>query len=159
MDTLELHKVLVPKEDHRRLLRAMYSEDAPLLSTFHQNAGQGLDACVDTTLSQISEGSKFYKVEMPDGTLLGYFVVALPVEGTDVMEGFFIRVQFRQQIYKDAFINLINSTFDNDFFTSTGANNYRAINFLLKYNFQLYNSNFEFNNKSLVILKASNTKN
>ncbi len=157
MEPLTLHKVLVPPEDHWRLLRMMYAEDMALLQTFHQNAGQGLDACVNTTLEAITPGSKFFKVEMPDGTLVGYFVVAEPVEGTDIMEGFFIRVQFRKQIYKDAFIALINETFSNNFFTSTGANNYRAIKFLLKYNFKIANPNFELNGKSLVILEATNS--
>lgn len=156
MDPLTLHKVLIPSEDRYRLLRAMYAEDLPLLQTYHQNAGQGLDACVQATLDQTSPDSKFYKVEMPDGTLMGYFVVAMPLEGADVMEGFFIRPTFRKQIYQDAFINLINETFNNDFFTSTGATNYRAIKFLLKYNYQIFNPNFELNGKNLVILKATN---
>jgi hypothetical protein len=153
---LELHKVLVPREDHRLLLRAMYSEDLPLLQYFHQNAGQGLDSCVNETFNQITPNSKFFKIEMPDGTLVGYFVVAEPQEGTDVMEGFFLRKDFRTQEIKDAFIALINSTFSNNFFTSTGANNYRAIQFLLKYNFQIVNPSFDFNNKSFVILEATN---
>ena len=157
MDPLTLHKILVPPEDHWRLLRSMYAEDMALIQTFHQNAGQGLDACVDTTFAAITPGSKFFKVEMPDGTLVGYFVVAEPVEGTDVMEGFFIRVQFRKKIYQDAFMNLINETFANNFFTSTGANNYRAIKFLLKYNFQIFNPNFVLDGKNLVILEATNS--
>lgn len=156
MEPLTLHKVLVPKEDHYRLLRAMYAEDLKLIQTYHQNAGQGLDACVQATLDQTGGDSQFFKVEMPDGTLMGYFVVAAPVEDTEVMEGFFIRPTFRQPIYKDAFIALINETFANDFFTSTGANNYRAIKFLLKYNYQIFNPDFELNGKNLVILKASN---
>lgn len=156
MIPLTLHKILIPREDHRLLLRAMYAEDLPLLQTFHQNAGQGLDSCVNETFNQITEGSKFYKIEMPDGTLAGYFVVAEPLEGQEVMEGFFLRVNFRTQEIKDAFIELINETFLNNFFTSTGTNNYRAIKFLLKYNFQIVNPNFDFNGKSFVILEATN---
>lgn len=158
MEPLELHKVLVAKEDYYRLLRAMYAEDLALLQTFHQNAGLGLDSCVSETLAQTSPDSNFYKVEMPDGTLVGYFVAAKPVENQDVMEGFFIRKQFRQKIYQDAFMELINETFANDFFTSTGSNNYRAIKFLLKYNYQIANPSFDFNGKNIVILKATNTK-
>lgn len=157
MEPLTLHKVLVPPEDHWRLLRIMYAEDLALLQTFHQNAGQGLDACVKTTFEAITPGSKFFKVEMPDGTLVGYFVVAEPVEGSDVMEGFFIRVQFRAKIYQDAFMQLINETFANNFFTSTGANNYRAIKFLLKYNFEIFNPNFVLDGKNLVILEGINS--
>ena len=157
MAEINLHKVLVLKPEYRNLLRAMYSEDPLLISSYHQNAGQGLDACVSETLNQISADSKFYKIELEDGTLFGYFVIAAPIEDTKIMEGFFIRKNYRSKPYQDAFIDLINSTFANDFYTSTGANNYRAISFLLKYNFQIENPNFEINGKSFVILKASNS--
>lgn len=156
MAAIELHKVLVT--DYAALLRAMYAEDLPLLEKFHQNAGQGLDACVASTLSQISPDSKFYKIEMPDGTLVGYFVVAEPQEGIDYMEGFFLRMDYRTPEIKQGFIDLINSTFSNNFFTSTGANNYRAISFLLKNNFRISNPNFvALNGKSFVVLEASNS--
>lgn len=148
MDPLTLHKVLIPPEDHYRLLRAMYAEDLPLLQTYHQNAGQGLDACIQATLEQTSAASKFYKVEMPDGTLMGYFAVA-----TETLEGFFIRVTFRQKIYQDAFINLISETFANSFFMSTSGNNYNAIKELIKYNYEIPTIPFDFNRKNLVLLR------
>lgn len=153
---LELHKILVDGSDWFRMLRAFYAEDMDLLTTFHQNAGEGLDACVATTLANISDGSSFYKVEMPDGTLVGYFVVATGLKDADVMEGFFIRPDWRTTEVKTAFVNLLNETFANDFYTSTGANNYRAIKFLLKYNFNIINPDYVENNKSFVILKATN---
>lgn len=151
MEPLQLHKVLVAKEDYYRLLRAMYAEDQPLLLTFNKNVGLGLDACVSETLTQTSIDSRFYKVEMPDGTLVGYFTL----DGLSLVEIAFIRVPFRGTIYQDAFIELVNNILANSFFTSTGVNNYQSISDQLKPTIEIINPLFDFNGKSLLFLKAS----
>jgi hypothetical protein len=153
-----LHKVLT--SDRNLIVKATYAEDIPLITKFHKSAGLGLEACVKDTLDSIQSNSLFYKVELENGPLVGWFAVAPDQTDEDgnpikVMEGFYIRINCRTPEIKSAFMDLINETFSNDFYTSTGSHNYKAISFLLKNNFQIVNPSFDYNGKNLVILKTS----
>jgi len=102
MQQIQLHKVLVDKKDYNRYLRAMYSEDTKLLSRFSDNLASGLDLCVKDTLNKITYNFKMYKVEMPDGTLAGFFIDGVPLIK-------YLRVVFRLDVIETALTKLIIS--------------------------------------------------
>ena len=147
----QLRKVL--SKDRETLVRSAYAEDLDLLNKYHQSAGQGLDVCVADTLDAIQPTTRFFKIENEFGAYVGFFGFALPIEDQWVLEGFHLRNQFRTPEYKKAFWDLISDTFNNEFYTSTGANNTRAINHLLNNDFTIINT-IDYRGKNFVILKS-----
>lgn len=119
MAQLLLHKVLV--QEYKVFLRGMYAEDRDLLKTFDGNIAVGLDKCVDAALLKFDADTDFYKIELQDGTLVGYMgVVVEPVPGIST---YYIRKKFRFDLYNDAFSDLMADTIIKYFTSSTGDNN------------------------------------
>lgn len=136
------------------VVRAIYAEETPeFLNQYHQQAGNGLDACVDTTVNNIGD-SRFFKIENEHGALVGFFAVD-HINQTDVMPSFHVRKIFRSAEYLQLFWQLISDTFNNDFFTSVGVANYPALAHLLKNDFVVVN-NLQYDGKDFVILKKYN---
>lgn len=121
MPDIILHKVLV--DEYTALMYAMYADDRDLLSTFGQNAGQALDLCVSSKIAAIPTGSKFYKIEMPDGTLIGYFTLSI-VSSFLTSGMLYLRRQFRTDIFNKLVNDLISSSINNKYVTSIGASNF-----------------------------------
>jgi hypothetical protein len=116
-----LHKVLV--DEYRALLYGMYSDDIPLLSTFGVNVGKALDLCVESKIKNIQPGSVFYKIEMPDGTLMGYFTM-LENQGTLTASDPYLRKQFQTGEFDKLVADLIQSSIQNNYNRSIGAANF-----------------------------------
>lgn len=147
--TLILHKTLIAPQDYNRFLKAVYAEDAALLLTLDANAAKALDICVDATSQLIDQTGKLFRVEMPDGTWLGFIITK-----SNIIQGYYIRTTFRTKTYTDALADLITSIISNNFFNSTGADNYQNITEQLNNNSPIPNLSFDFNGKNLVLLKA-----
>lgn len=144
----DLSKVRVG--DFAPIVRAIYAEETDaFLNQYHQQAGNGLDACVNTTVANIGE-SRFFKVENEFGALVGFFTTAY-VNENYVMPSFHVRATFRTPEYLAAFWGLVRDTFDNNFLTSVGVQNYKALNHLLKNSFEIVND-FVYEGKDFVIL-------
>lgn len=145
---LILHKTLIAPQDYNRFLKAMYAEDAALLITLDANAAKALDICVDATSQLIQPTGDLFKVEMPDGTLMGFIIT-----NQNIIQGYYIRTTFRSQLYTDAFADLITSIISNNFFNSTGADNYQNISEQLNNNSPTPKLTFDFNGKNIVLLR------
>jgi hypothetical protein len=136
------------------VVRAIYAEETPaFLNQYHQSAGQGLDVCVTTTVTNIGT-SRFFKIENQSGALVGFFT-ADTIDGKQVMPSFHIRATFRTPEYLAAFWDLVRDTFDNDFYTSVSAANFPALSHLVKNDFKVVN-NLEYNGTNWVVLRTSN---
>lgn len=136
------------------IVRAIYAEETPeFLGQYHQQAGNGLDACVQTTVDNIGN-SLFFKVENDAGALVGFFT-SDSLNGQDVMPSFHVRKIFRSTEYLQSYWKLIRDTFNNSFFTSVGVANYPALQHLLKNDFEVVNQ-LQSDGKDFVILKTYN---
>ena len=146
---IALRKIRV--NDYAPIVRAIYAEETPeFLNQYHQQAGNGLDACVDNTVTTIST-SRFFKVEDESGALVGLFATE-NINGTDVMPSFHVRKIYRTSEYLQAFWQLVTETFNNSFLTSVGAINYPALTHLLKNDFEVVNQ-LQYDGKNWMILK------
>lgn len=133
-------------------MRAIYAEETPeFINEFHEEGANGFDACVKGTVDNIGT-SKFFKVETEDGVLLGFFTTD-HIDGIDIMPSFHVRRIFRVPEYLQVFWNLIRDTFNNDFFTSVGTANYKALQHLLKNDFEVVN-HLEYKGKDFAVLKT-----
>jgi hypothetical protein len=151
MDTPMITFRKVRVNDFAPVVRAVYAEEsADFIDKYHHEAPNGLDACIAVTVANIG-ASRFFKVESTDGVLVGFFVTD-KIDGKDVMPSFHVRKIFRSVEYLQEFWKLITDTFNNDFFTSVGVENYPALQHLLKNDFQVVN-NLEFEGKQFLILK------
>lgn len=148
---IQLNKIRV--SDCASIVRAIYAEETnAFLNQYHQEAGNGLDICVATTVANIGS-SRFFRVENEHGALVGFFVTDNK-NGTDVMPSFHVRATYRTSEYLKAFWQLVTDTFNNDFYTSVGVNNYAALQHLIKNDFIVLNK-LETNGTNFIILKKS----
>lgn len=141
--------------DVAAIVRAIYAEETfEFLNYLHQEGGNGLDACVNTTVKNIGK-SLFYRVENESGALVGFFT-ADNIEGKEVMPSFHVRQIYRSSTYLGAFWDLITDTFANSFYTSVGSVNYKAYDHLILNGFEVVN-NLEYNGKNFIILLKPNS--
>lgn len=149
---VKLRKIRV--NDFEPVVRAIYAEETPaFLNQYHQSAGNGLDACVATTVLHIGN-ARFFRIENEYGSLVGFFT-SQRINDTDIMPGFHVRNgPFRTAEYLEAFWALVTETFNNDFYTSVGAANFPALSHLVRNDFTVVN-NLEYDGKDFVILRKS----
>lgn len=151
---ITLRKVRV--DDIEPIVRAIYAEETEaFLNQYHQQGGNGLDACVFKTVENIGI-DRFFKIENEHCALVGFFTTGSE-NGIDAMASFHVRQIFRSSEYLQAFWNLIQETFNNTFFTSVGAANMPALAHLLKNDFTIVNKQ-EYEGKNFLILKSPITK-
>lgn len=151
MDKIVLNKIWT--KNYEPVVRAIYGDDIEFLNKYHQSAGQGLDIAVADTMANITKTSRFFKVETTLGALVGFFVMADPIDDKLVLEGFHIVKVFRTPKYLEAYWELVRQSFDSDFYTSVSENNIKAAAHLLKNSFQIVGPT-EYNGKKFVIFKT-----
>lgn len=147
---IQLHNVLTNQWDE--LIRANYSEDLPLLTSFNQNAAQGLDLAVSDSLVAIGDNPIVFKIEMPDGTLMGWFAITPPTS----LNAWYIRKQCRTLELITAFNSLIQQTFQYSLFYSTGVNNIDSSVLTQENILQVQIPMLAYAGKNIVILENSN---
>lgn len=147
---IQLHKVLTNQWDE--LIRANYSEDLPLLAMYNQNAAQGLDLAVADALATIGDNPSVFKIEMPDGAMMGWFAITPPQQ----LNAWYIRKQCRTDELLSAFNSLIQQTFQYSLFYSTGVNNIDSSVLNEQNILQIQIPTLVYTGKNYVILKNSN---
>lgn len=147
---IQLLKVLTNQWDE--LIRANYSEDLQLLTSFNQNAAQGLDLAVTDVLNAIGSTSSVYKIEMPDGAMMGWFAVTPPTS----LIAWYIRKQCRTPDLIAAFNSLVQQTFQYSLFFSTGVNNIDSSVLTEENILQVQIPALAYAGKNIVILENSN---
>ncbi len=144
-----LSKILV--QDYETLIRAAFAEDIAYLNMFSSNHAIGLDLATNDMMSAINEGDLFFRIENYAGAYVGFFT--FPVLFSTM--SFHIRKgPFRTAEYFTAFWQLVNETFNNNLFTSIGANNLTKIPGILTSTFTIKN-NLEYHGKKFILLKQS----
>lgn len=146
----QLHKVLTNQWDE--LIRANYSEDLPLLTTFDQNAARGLDLAVGDALYVLGDNPIVFKIEMPDGAMMGWFAITPPQQ----LNAWYIRKQCRADELLAAFNLLIQQTFQYSLFYSTGVNNIDSSVLTEQNILQIQIPALAYTGRNYVILKNSN---
>lgn len=148
---VNLHKIRV--NDIEPIVRAVYAEETNEFLFKLHHEGNGLDACVAKTVENVSD-SRFFRIENEFGALVGFFSVADDGNGNQFMPTFHVRPgPFRTPEYLAAFWQLVKTTFNNQLYTSVGVDNYKALNHLLKNDFEVVN-NIEYEGKDFKILRS-----
>jgi hypothetical protein len=148
---MQLHKVLT--KDKATLIRAMYSEDLTFLKTLNNNAALALDIAVSNALASFATDTNFYKLEMPDGALMGWFAIT-PVTG--VLNAWYIRKQCRTKDLLADFNTLVQQVFAYGHFNSTGVNNIDPDILTTQDAQQVATPKLDYSGKNVLILAASN---
>jgi hypothetical protein len=148
---MQLLKVL--SSDKAILIRAMYAEDQALLSSFDTNAALALDLAVAAALALFYSDTRFYKIELSDGTLMGWMAIS-PEE--NALNAWYIRLQCRTPSLLADFNTLVQQTFSYGLFNSTGVNNIDPLLLNLQTLQQITVTPLDYTGKNMLILRASN---
>lgn len=148
---MQLHKVLT--KDKAVLIRSMYSEDLKFLATLNKNAALALDMAVANALGLFFEDTNFYKLEISDGALMGWFAIT---PSLSILNGWYIRQQCRTKDLMADFNTLIQQVFTYGHFNSTGVNNISPEVLAQQATQQIIAPMLDYYGKNIVILKTSN---
>lgn len=120
----------IETKDIRPILEECFALDEPFINQWHIAAGNGLKACIDQTVSDLSSADatfRFYKVE-DNERLVGFF----GIEGINYLTTIFINPEHRTKDKVLNVWNLIRSHFPKEFYTAVYGKNTPAINFYSK---------------------------
>lgn len=147
-----------PVESYESLVREAYGSDEDFLRYFHEEAGSGLDRCVERTLHDFSKaaGFKFYEVRNDKGEFVAYFGEA--GDGTSdnrYLCGFFVMPKFRKFIIENKIWRVIHDHFCGEFYCGIAQHNYKAVNFLFMGG-GVIEQNMEYNSEAWYLFKFKN---
>lgn len=148
---IQLRKVF--SNDWGSVIRACFAEDAQLLATFNNNAALGLDAAVlDAVSTVLKTDAHVYRIEMPQGALMGWFALTRPKS----LNAWYIRKQCRNPELLAAFNTLIQQTFQYNHFNSTGVYNIDPAVLAEQEMLQIAIPALDYTGKNFVILETAN---
>lgn len=113
----------------RDLLKEFYSTDQAFLDSYHEEAGKGLEACVDRSWSDFEKAKAEFQLFYHKNQLVGFFGKERSLIG-HALSGFFILPEFRNKEVLSAFWNTIMSNFPDFFWVGMGDNNTPAHKFI-----------------------------
>lgn len=118
-------------KEHREFLRNLFASDQDLLDKYHIVSGQGLDACVDRTISDLEKAKNFsfHKITV-DNKEVGFF--GKESFGQDWLTGFFLVPEYRGSKGVEIFKDRVFAEFSPFFMCGLYTKNTRAINFIKK---------------------------
>ena len=130
---------IVPIENYKEMIAEAWSSDQPLYEKYHYCAGEGLDRCIEDTISRLSmcKDLEFFKVTL-GGADFGFFATEYFRFGS-FLTTFFIFPEYRSKENGKKFISLIRKYCGTDkcLFTAIFDNNDRAANFLERNGFDI----------------------
>lgn len=144
---LTLRKTLT--QNFEPIIRSVFAEDNDFLLTYNSNIPTGLNLAAEDYMGAIKPGDLFFKIENQYSALVGFFTFGLPM---NTMSFYIRKMPYRSAGYIEAFWQLVNETFNNQFFTSLGSGNLTSIPEILVNTFEIINAG-EYHAKNFVLLK------
>ncbi len=120
-------------KDYREILTECFSADDELVNIHHLKAGEGLDACVDSTIETLATYKdldfKFNSIHTEEGDLFGFVGVEITKDHGPHLITFFIMPRFRNKHYIKTFWIIVQELIGPEFFSGLYSKNTKAHNF------------------------------
>lgn len=119
-------------DDYKNILKECFESDNDFVSKWHNEAGNGLESCINKTYSDLKcLNLKFYSL-YNSNDLVGYFGKEL-VGSVLFLTGFFIKPEYRNNKYIKIFWDTVHKEFEGKtFFVGIYDKNIPAKKFLIR---------------------------
>ena len=116
---------------NKELLTELFSTDTDLLSTYHILAPNTAEVCAERTMNDLIKYNVDIHLIKQNTEVIGYYGIEKK-EGLEYLTGFFLKPEHRTKKHITDFWNIVDSSFNSDYFACVFDKNTRAIEFLNK---------------------------